>query len=293
MNRTKTLVLGASGMLGNTVFRTCLASADLKTTATIRSSAALGFFSKVEREHLLSDVDVLNSDNLMSLLNTVRPDVVINCVGLIKQLSSAKDPLVALPINSLFPHKLARLCALGGIRLIHISTDCVFSGSKGKYTEDSISDAEDIYGKSKYLGELHDYTNAVTLRTSIIGRELSTANSLVDWFLAQSGAVKGYTRAIFSGLPTCELATVIRDFVIPKPSLAGLYHVSAEAISKYDLLKLIGAEYKKDIEILPDDRVMIDRSLKSKKFAEAVGYVAPEWPELIRRMHGADLRGDK
>jgi dTDP-4-dehydrorhamnose reductase len=293
MNRTKVLVLGASGMLGNIVFRTCLAAPGLKTTATIRSSAARGFFSEAEQENLVADMDVLNVDSLTSLLNTIRPDVVVNCVGLIKQLSSAKDPLVALPINALFPHKLARLCALAGMRLIHISTDCVFSGSKGEYTEDDVSDAEDLYGKSKYLGELHDYDNAVTLRTSIIGRELSSTNSLVDWFLAQEGEVKGFDKAIFSGLPTCELATLIRDVVIPNPALKGLYHVSAKPISKYELLRLIATEYKKDISILREDQFAIDRSLVSTRFSRASGYVAPNWPDLIKRMHDADFRGDK
>ncbi|WP_315856822.1 dTDP-4-dehydrorhamnose reductase family protein [Rhizobium leguminosarum] len=293
MSEAKVLILGASGMLGSTLFRTCHAAASLNVTATVRNSASLSFFSETERCHLMSNVDVLDSDGLISLLNTVDPDVVINCVGLIKQLSSAKDPLVALPINALFPHRLARLCEMAGARLIHISTDCVFSGSTGNYTEECVSDAEDLYGKSKYLGEIVDYSNAVTLRTSIIGRELNTAHSLVDWFLAQSGTVKGYTKAIFSGLPTCELARVICDFVIPNPSLTGLFHVSAKAISKHDLLLLIAAEYKKEIEIIADHRVAIDRSLNSKRFTDAANYVAPQWPELIRRMHNADLRGDR
>ena len=292
MARMKILVLGASGMLGSAVFRAFQGSDDYDVTATVRSSTALRFFSAEEQRTLLTNVDVLDGDALVGVLAATRPDVVVNCVGLIKQLSAVKDPLVALPLNALFPHKLARLCGLGGARVIHISTDCVFSGATGNYTEDGTADATDLYGVSKHLGELVEYANAVTLRTSIIGRELSSSNSLVDWFLSQQGQVRGFEKAIFSGLPTSELAALIRDVVVPLPALSGLFHVSAKPISKYDLLRLIAAQYGKDIEIVRDDRLVIDRSLDSSKFTAATGYVAADWPELIRRMHAADPRRD-
>lgn len=292
MARMKILVLGASGMLGSTVFRTFQASDDFDVTATVRNSAASRFFSETERRALLTNVDVLDGGALVDLLGAVKPDVVVNCVGLIKQLSAAKDPLVVLPLNALFPHKLARLCRLSGTRVIHFSTDCVFSGATGGYDEDSAADPTDLYGVSKHLGELVDYANALTLRTSIIGRELSTSNSLVDWFLSQQDQVRGFEKAIFSGLPTCELATLIRDVVVAQPTLSGLFHVSSKPISKYDLLRLIAAQYGKDIEIVRDDRLVIDRSLDSSKFTAATGYVAADWPELIRRMHAADVRRD-
>lgn len=293
MTTTKTLILGASGMLGSAVFRALHGRQEHEVVATVRSVSTLKYFSGEQQQSLLTNVDVLDNDSLVDVLGRIRPDVVINCVGLIKQLSSAKDPLVALPLNALFPHKLARLAALSGTRLIHISTDCVFSGATGHYTEDSVADATDLYGVSKHLGETVDYANAVTLRTSIIGRELTSSNSLVDWFLSQEGQTLGYEKAIFSGLPTCELGAIIRDIVIPAKDLSGLYHVSAKPISKYDLLRLIAAEYGKDIKIVRDDRVAIDRSLDSGKFTAATGYVAAEWPELIKRMHDADFRGDK
>ena len=289
----KVLVLGASGMLGNAVFRSLYGRPEYDVLATVRNAASLRYFSEEQRKNFLTDIDVLDSDSLVALLNRAKPDVVINCIGVIKQLSDAKDPLVALPLNSLFPHKLARLAALCGARVIHVSTDCVFSGALGNYTEAHSADATDLYGMSKYLGELVTYSNAVTLRTSIIGRELSSANSLLDWFLSQDGEVKGYAKAIFSGLPTCELAALIADIVIPDESLTGLYHVSAEAISKYDLLRLIAAEYGKAISIVRDDRVEINRSLDSSRFSQATGYVAPAWPDLIKRMHDADYRGAK
>lgn len=280
----KVLVLGVSGMLGNAVFRVFSADAAYETWGTLRSGAALRHFSQDSHAQLLTGVDVLDQDALVAAMARVRPDVVINCVGLIKQLADAKDPLTALPINAMLPHRLARLCALSGARLIHVSTDCVFAGRKGLYLESDLSDAEDLYGKSKYIGELHDVPHAITLRTSIIGHELSSNHALVDWFLSQEGSVKGFTKAIFSGLPTVELARVMKEFVIPHPQLNGLYHVAAEPIDKFRLLSLVAAEYGKQIEIRADDALAIDRSLDGSRFRNATGYVAPSWPELIRRM---------
>lgn len=281
----KILVLGVTGMLGNAVFRVFSADAGHETWGTLRSVAAKRSFPQQSHERLLSGVDVLDQDTLAAAMARVKPDVVINCVGLIKQLADAKDPLTALPINAMLPHRLARLCALGGARLIHVSTDCVFAGRKGMYLESDLSDAEDLYGKSKYIGELHDLPHAITLRTSIIGHELDSNYALVDWFLSQEGGVKGFTKAIFSGLPTVELAQVMKDFVVPHPQLNGLYHVAAEPIDKFRLLSQVAAQYGKTIDIRPDDALVVDRSLDGSRFREATGYVAPEWPELIRRMY--------
>lgn len=279
------LVLGVTGMLGHDVFKVMDASPELDVWGTLRSSASLRYFSEKQHKRILSGIDVLDQDVLTGVLARVRPDVVINCVGLIKQLADANDPLVALPINALLPHRLGRLCGLAGARLIHVSTDCVFSGRKGLYQESDLSDAEDLYGKSKCIGELHDLPHAITLRTSIIGHELGSSHALVDWFLSQQGSVKGFTRAIFSGLPTVELARVMKDFVIPHPQLNGLYHVAAEPIDKFRLLSLVAAQYGKSTEIRPDDALVIDRSLDGSRFRVATGYVAPGWGELIRRMH--------
>ncbi|MBU1281941.1 MAG: SDR family oxidoreductase [Gammaproteobacteria bacterium] len=279
------LVLGVTGMLGQAVFRAFAADASHETWGTLRSSGALRHFPQDSHVRLLCGVDVLDQDALVAVLGNVKPNVVINCVGLIKQLADAKDPLTALPINAMLPHRLARLCELAGARLIHVSTDCVFSGRKGLYAESDLSDAEDLYGKSKYIGELHDLPHAITLRTSIIGHELGSAYALVDWFLAQQGEVRGFTKAIFSGLPTVELARVMKDFVVPHPKLSGLYHVAAEPIDKFRLLSLVATQYAKQIGIRPDDALVIDRSLDGSRFAQATGYLAPEWPELIRRMH--------
>lgn len=281
----KILVLGVTGMLGNAVFRVFSADPAHEIWGTLRGQAGLRHFAQPSHGRLISGVDVLDQDALVAVLGKVRPNVVINCVGLIKQLADAKDPLTALPINAMLPHRLARLCNLAGARLIHVSTDCVFAGRKGNYVESDLSDAEDLYGKSKYIGELHDAPNAITLRTSIIGHELDSNHALIDWFLAQEGSVRGFGKAIFSGLPTVELARVMKDFVLTNPALSGLYHVAADPIAKLELLQLVASRYGKQIEICPDDALVIDRSLDGSRFREATGYVAPDWPELIRRMH--------
>ena len=282
--KTRVLVLGVSGMLGNAVLRVFAQSDDYAVVGSARSTAVLRLLPPELREDVICGVDVENTDSLVKLFTLARPNVVVNCIGLVKQLADADDPLAAIPINSLLPHRLARLCDVAGARLIHMSTDCVFAGSRGMYSEQDLPDAQDLYGRSKYLGEL-DYPHTVTLRTSIIGHELSGAHSLVGWFLAQQGSVKGFTRAIFSGLPTMELARVMRDFVIPNTDLQGLYHVSADPINKFDLLKLVAEVYGKSITITPDDTLVIDRSLDSSRFRKITGYQPPAWPELVRRMH--------
>jgi dTDP-4-dehydrorhamnose reductase len=279
----KILVLGASGMLGNAMLRTLAAADGHDVWATVRSSNVLKHFDAALQQRIVTEVDVENTDSLIGLFAKVQPTVVINCIGLVKQLAHADDPLHALPINSLLPHRLARLCALIGARLVHISTDCVFNGRKGNYRESDPSDAEDLYGRSKLLGEVA-YPHTITLRTSIIGHELASAHGLVGWFLSQQGKVRGYRKAIFSGLPTVELARVVRDFVLPNTSLTGLYHVAAEPIAKYDLLQLVGAAYGRDTEIEADDGIVIDRSLNATRFNKATGYIVPPWPALVARM---------
>lgn len=280
----KILVLGVTGMLGSAVFKYIASHTSHSVFGTMRGRGGRKYFDEKYAENFYSDVDVLDYETLVGVFEQARPDVVINCVGLIKQLAQAKDPLSTLPLNSMLPHRLSKLCALIGARLVHVSTDCVFTGEKGMYLESDISDAVDLYGKSKFIGEVQDQPHAITLRTSIIGHELASSASLVDWFLSQEGAVKGFTKAIFSGVPTSELARIITDFVIPNPQLFGLYHVSAEPIDKFTLLNEIAKIYEKKIDIVPDDHLAIDRSLDSTRFRQAVGYVPPAWPDLIQFM---------
>lgn len=281
----RVLILGVTGMLGSALYKLFASDAQHEAWGTLRSAGGRRFFAEADRVRLIDSVDVTDHDALVAVMDRVRPDVIINAVGVIKQLSTANDPLIVLPINAMFPHRLAGLCGLMGARMIHISTDCVFSGRAGNYLESDLSDAEDLYGKSKYIGEVHDQPHAITLRTSGIGHELNSRNGLLEWFLSQKGRVKGFSKAIYSGLPWVELGRVIRDFVLPHPELNGLYHVSSKPISKLDLLTLIAGVYGKEITIEPDDAVRIDRSLNSTRFAAATGYVAAEWPELIAEMH--------
>jgi dTDP-4-dehydrorhamnose reductase len=277
------LVLGATGMLGHALLRFFAASPGFEVWGSARG-AALGRLPAALQPRVIGGIDVESTDTLAGLLARLRPQVVINAVGLVKQLAEADDPLAALPINALLPHRLARLCALAGARLVHVSTDCVFAGTRGGYVEADAPDAQDLYGRSKLLGEV-DQPHAVTLRTSIIGPELGSAHGLIGWFLARTGPVRGFTKAVFSGLPTVELARVIRDHVLPHPELHGLYHVSAAPIDKYTLLKLVAKAYGRDIGITPNDRLVIDRSLDSGRFRAATGYAPPAWPELVQRMH--------
>lgn len=281
--KTRILVLGISGMLGNAVFRVFAQSDRYSVMGSARSAGVLRLLPLELREQVVCGVDAENTDSLTRLFALARPNVVINCIGLVKQLAEAGEPLAAITINALLPHRVAQLCDVAGARMIHISTDCVFSGIRGMYCEQDVSDAKDLYGRSKYLGEV-DYPHVVTLRTSIIGHELNSVHGLVGWFLAQQEPVKGYSGAIFSGLPTVELARVMRDFVLPNSELRGLYNVSAESINKYELLKLVAQVYGKAIDITPDDRLKIDRSLDSSRFREITGYQPAPWPELVRRM---------
>lgn len=289
----KVLVLGVTGMLGSTVFKELYKDKELDVWGTLRSKSGLHYFANDMQANLLCNVDVLDNDSLVDLMTKARPEVVINCVGLIKQLADASDPLSVLPINAMLPHRLSKLCALSNSRLIHISTDCVFNGKRGNYLEEDISDAEDLYGKSKYIGEIANQPHVVTLRTSIIGHELNSKTSLVEWFLSQDAPVKGYSKAVFSGLPTVELAGVIKDYVLPTPNLSGLYHVSVDAIDKCSLLNLIAKVYGKKIEISIDEEVCIDRSLNSTKFQKSTGYRMPSWNSLIEKMYANKLRCTK
>ena len=283
MSSTRLLILGASGMLGHTALRYFAQQPGFEVFGSLRAPKP-SLQALAPTATLLPGVDVENLDALAALLARVRPHVVLNAIGVVKQLAAADDPLVALPINALLPHRLARLCALVGARLVHVSTDCVFTGQRGHYKESDAPDALDLYGRSKLLGEV-DEENAVTLRTSIIGPELGGGSQgLVGWFLAQQGEVKGFTKAVFSGLPTLELARVIHQHVLPRPALRGTWHVSTAPIDKHALLTLVKQAWGRETVIHPDAKLVIDRSLDSSRFREATGYAPAPWPQLVQEM---------
>lgn len=279
------LVLGATGMIGNAIFRVLSDGSDFNVFGTIRSAKLRGFFNNEQQNKLVICNDILDQIQLVRLLADTQPNIVINCIGLTKHHKESDDILLTVPLNAMLPHRLADLCKTSNARLIHISTDCIFSGLRGGYLEGDHSDAVDIYGKSKFLGEVVSYPHAVTLRTSTIGHELQSSYGLLEWFLAQEEVCTGFRKAIFSGLPSTVFAEIVRDYVIPKPELHGIYHVGAAPIGKYELLKLIATEYGKKIDIVCDEKFVIDRSLNVELFSRSTGYYAPAWPELIRSMH--------
>ena len=233
---------------------------------------------------VIDNIDANNIDSVEAIVTKFKPDIVINCIGLIKQLPIAQEPLPVITLNSLFPHQVAAICKDNSCRMIHVSTDCVFDGCKGSYTEDDNLSANDLYGISKFMGEVK-YDNTITIRTSIIGHELSTNLSLIEWFLSQNGSVNGFTNAIYTGFPTVEIANIISDYIIPNEKLHGLYQVSSNPISKYELLKTVARVYGKEIEINPYEDFYDNKSLISKKFRDEAGYQPPEWELLIERMH--------
>lgn len=281
---TRLLVLGAGGMLGHAVLRWFASDPRYEVFGTLRSEvAAERLRAAAPSARIIGGFAAERAAELARVFDATQPEVVINCVGVVKQLAGAGDPAIAIPINALLPHRLARLCGRIDARLIHVGTDCVFSGARGNYSETDTPDALDLYGRSKLMGEV-DYPHAITLRTSIIGHELGSGHGLVGWFLTHQEPVRGFARAVFSALPTHELARVIQQYVIPNPELHGIYHVGGETINKYELLKLVAEVYGRAGTIARDDELVIDRSLDSSRFRAATGYQPPAWPELVRRM---------
>jgi dTDP-4-dehydrorhamnose reductase len=277
------LILGATGMLGHKLIQ--VLGSQFEVIGTVRREA--GFYAGhpiLGSMELIGGIDAENFDSIIRLIAQHRPAVIINCIGLIKQLPAGKDPLPSITLNALFPHRLAQLCQATGTRLIHISTDCVFSGRKGNYLEDDISDAEDLYGRTKFLGEVA-YPGCLTLRTSIIGRELSTQSGLIEWFISnQGGVVSGYARAIYTGLTTQVLAELIANILTQHPHLSGLWQVSSAPISKFDLLKLVNQALDLNITLNRDETFACDRSLNSARFRQATGYTPPGWLEMVSQM---------
>lgn len=288
----RVLIVGATGMLGSTLFNQFSHSKQVEVFATCRSESAKRFFPSDCYHQLLDGVTADNEDSVTGAFHAAKPDVVINCVGVIKQSDTVNQPVHSIRLNALFPHQLATICAATKSRLIQVSTDCVFSGQKGHYKETDFADANDLYGRSKFLGEVN-YPHCVTLRTSIIGHELASKKSLLNWFLSQEDVVKGFTRAIFSGVPVVELAHIILKYVVPNRHLSGLYHVAANPINKFELLSLIAKVYDKKIKIIPDDKLVINRSLNATYFNQLTGYTPPDWPTLIEKMHAAFLTREK
>jgi dTDP-4-dehydrorhamnose reductase len=280
MQKLRILILGATGMLGHRLVQQW--GGVFEIAATLRTPVDYPFLRGVK---LYTGVQGENALSVLPALKDFTPDVVVNCIGVIKQREEAKNAEASIAVNSLFPHVLARLCGEQGTRLIHLSTDCVFSGTKGApYLEEDFADAHDIYGLSKYMGEVAT-PHCLTLRTSIIGRELKEKQSLVEWILRQKGQrAKGYAHALYTGFTTHAMGYLIANIITDFPDLHGLYHASSDAISKYELLKRVNEAYNLDIEVEKDEIFRCDRRLDSQRLRKITGCQPPSWEAMIARM---------
>jgi len=288
----RVLILGGSGMLGHKLWQSFAGRFD--TYVTFRNSATAyagyGIFDSARSKDHVSAQDF---DSVIGAFASVRPQVVVNCIGIVKQSATAKDPYTSVTVNALFPLRLAQLCRASAARLIHISTDCVFAGNKGNYSQADAPDAEDLYGRSKLLGEV-DAEGCLTIRTSMIGRELAGSHGLIEWFLAQAGKqVRGFKRAVFSGFTTQALADIIAWLIVEHPELSGVLNVAAAPINKFDLLSMVRDVYGLKIAIEANEDFVCDRSLNGERFRVATGFVPPSWPEMIDRMRADSTPYDK
>jgi dTDP-4-dehydrorhamnose reductase len=282
----KILILGGEGMLGHKVFQ--VLNRRFETFASFQDQRGLWtklpLYEKADRKCLLGGVNALDFDSVVRALGQVKPGAVINCIGIIKQLKEASDPVLSLTLNSLFPHRLAELCAAAGSRLFHISTDCVFSGRKGNYREEDVADAEDLYGRTKLLGEVVR-PNCLTIRTSIFGRDYFKQSAFLEWFLSNCGGkVRGYKNAIYTGFPTQVLARIMGDIIQDHRDLSGLYQIASQPISKYQLLVKLREAMGLDIEIEAYDDQPCDRSLSAARFVAATGYLLPSWDQMLMEL---------
>lgn len=279
MSTPRILVVGASGMLGHEAIR--VLAPDFEVWGACRTPGALPGLG-VPAQRILAGLDATKPSEADRLVSDVRPDVVINAVGIVKQRADSKDAIASIQVNSLWPHLLADACTRHDARLVHVSTDCVFSGSKGNYTETDTPDAFDLYGRSKLLGEVTERADAVTLRTSIIGWQLGEPTGLVGWFAAhRTEQLKGFAKAVFSGLTTKALTELIRDVVLPDAGMSGLWHVSAQPIDKHSLLTKLAEHLGWTVDLTPSNELVIDRSLDSTRFRQHAAWTPPSWDKML------------
>ncbi len=280
----KILLLGGSGMLGHQLYHSLRVRHQVKVSlsGTISQYSAQQLFHAAD---VYQNIDVRIDADLQSMLDDFHPDAVINAVGIVKQLKAATQAIPSITLNALLPHRLDWLCGLSGARLIHVSTDCVFSGKQGHYTESDVPDAEDLYGQSKALGEVRASDHSLTLRTSIIGLQLQRQTGLIEWFLAQKGTVRGFTKAIYTGVTTLEFAKIIEHILVSYPGLCGLWQLASLPITKYDLLRMLQEMIsKEDVRIIPDETVVCDRSLQGHKLAEKIQYGVAPWDTMLAEL---------
>lgn len=286
------LVLGGTGMLGHKLVQVLGEEHDVFMTirSAYESVADYGIF---DSDRTIPDFNAQKEVPIRRAIEFSEPNVVINAIGVVKQRPEVENVVETVTLNTVLPHMCAKLALEYGFRFINISTDCVFDGKRGNYSESDPPNAEDLYGQSKHWGEV-SAQNCLTLRTSIIGRELGRSQGLIEWFLSnRGGSVRGYSNAIFSGFPTILFADIIKVLVSGYNDISGVYHVSSEPIDKYRLLCLANDSYGAKIKIEKSYELKIDRSLDSSKFRQITGFQPPSWPEMIEQMAADQTPYDK
>lgn len=277
----KILIIGATGMIGHALWIGLGLKHDVSVIMR-KDRSVLPSIPNIDKTTIFDKVDVRDFEAVENVISTTKPDVVFNCVGIVKQLKISSNHLACIELNSRFPHQLAQACIKSNARMIQFSSDCVFDGKKGQYVESDLPDATDLYGRTKALGEIDYSENVLTLRTSFIGREIFPHGGLINWFESQEGGkVFGFSNAIYSGLPTNTFVKILNDVILPNKSLNGIYHLSSSPIDKYSLLHLVKQTLQLDVSVTEDSSFVIDRSLNSQKFAAATKYTPPQWLKLI------------
>lgn len=279
----RVLVLGGSGMLGHVVARDLSQRFDVWTTDR-GDSGLVSLHTGIPTERIITGFNALSRDSLSQAVQASSPDWIVNCIGLIKQAPEVGDQQLLEALNVSLPRTLADLGSSGSFRLLHVSTDCVFSGLKGtSYSESDIPDARDPYGRAKALGEMELGDKALIVRTSCVGPEIQRSFGLLEWFLSQPpGVVGGFSHALWSGLPTVTLAAALGTFIARSQELSGTYHVASNPIDKASLLRLISMELGNRWEIVDVDEPRLDRSLDASKVRSEIGLDPGTWPELVQ-----------
>jgi len=271
------IILGTSGMLGHKMLQ--VLARRFYTAGTLRKHNQSSILSSYQ---LYENVDARKFSSVLDVLMHFEPDVIVNCIGIVKQLPESNDWDISHAINSEFPHKLDTYAHSHNIKLIHISSDCVFDGKTGFYSERDIPNATDIYGRTKFSGEV---PNSLTLRTSIIGREINTCHGLLEWFLTKRGMkIQGYKNSVFSGVTTNELSQIVSDLIYSGTDLKGLYHIASEPISKLNLLIKINEYLDEKVNIEPVDGEFINRSLNGELLVKKFGIKILSWDDMLKDM---------
>lgn len=286
------LILGGSGMLGHRLWLYLPARfPDIYTTLHKDRNKYDKYNLFNNKKKVIDNIDAVDFSVVERVLDKIRPDVILNCIGITKRRDEINNMALCINLNSLFPHNLANWGEINKAKIITFSTDCIFDGKTGNYIEENLPSASDIYGKTKALGELRG-TNTLTLRSSFIGPELFQGSELLEWFLAQTGPVKGFKNAIYSGLTTFELCRVVEKILVSYPQASGLYNVSSDPITKFDLLMLIKKEMDLSVEIVPDETFCCDRSLDSSRFRKEFNYIPPSWEVMVQELSAEFKRRD-